>query len=87
MNLNHFTNKIKNYSIVLFYRASAEEAIQKLHGSMIGQQIVRLSWGRSPASKQVNHVVIATDLRSLFVEDKCDLTFFFFFKSCHLSWS
>ncbi|CAL9131365.1 unnamed protein product [Musa textilis] len=33
-------------------RASAEEAIQKLHGSMIGQQVVRLSWGRSPASKQ-----------------------------------
>ncbi|THU71028.1 hypothetical protein C4D60_Mb08t31210 [Musa balbisiana] len=34
------------------FTASAEEAIQKLHGSMIGQQIVRLSWGRSPASKQ-----------------------------------
>ncbi|WOL11677.1 polyadenylate-binding protein RBP47B' [Canna indica] len=33
-------------------RASAEEAIQKLHGSMIGQQVVRLSWGRSPVSKQ-----------------------------------
>ncbi|PKA49846.1 Polyadenylate-binding protein RBP47B' [Apostasia shenzhenica] len=34
-------------------RASAEEAIQRVHGTMIGQQIVRLSWGRSPASKQV----------------------------------
>ncbi|XP_042457372.1 polyadenylate-binding protein RBP47B'-like [Zingiber officinale] len=33
-------------------RAYAEEAIQKLHGTMIGQQIVRLSWGKSPASKQ-----------------------------------
>ncbi|KAM0950359.1 putative RNA recognition motif domain, nucleotide-binding alpha-beta plait domain superfamily [Dioscorea sansibarensis] len=33
-------------------RSSAEEAIQRLHGSMIGQQIVRLSWGRSPTSKQ-----------------------------------
>eukprot|EP00262_Sarcandra_glabra_P005872 TRINITY_DN17796_c0_g1_i1.p1 TRINITY_DN17796_c0_g1~~TRINITY_DN17796_c0_g1_i1.p1 ORF type:complete len:444 (+),score=86.74 TRINITY_DN17796_c0_g1_i1:97-1428(+) len=33
-------------------RASAEEAIQRLHGTMIGQQIVRLSWGRSPANKQ-----------------------------------
>ena len=35
------------------YRASAEEAVQRLHGTMIGQQAVRLSWGRSPASKQV----------------------------------
>ncbi|XP_020100692.1 polyadenylate-binding protein RBP47B' [Ananas comosus] len=33
-------------------RASAEEAVQRLHGTMIGQQIVRLSWGRSPANKQ-----------------------------------
>ncbi|XP_043691134.1 polyadenylate-binding protein RBP47B'-like [Telopea speciosissima] len=33
-------------------RASAEEAIQRLHGTMIGQQIVRLSWGRSPTTKQ-----------------------------------
>ncbi|KAL6867209.1 hypothetical protein ACP4OV_015233 [Aristida adscensionis] len=34
-------------------RVSAEEAVQRLHGTMIGQQAVRLSWGRSPASKQV----------------------------------
>ncbi|CAL4921010.1 unnamed protein product [Urochloa decumbens] len=33
-------------------RASAEEAVQRLHGTIIGQQAVRLSWGRSPASKQ-----------------------------------
>ncbi|XP_077210339.1 polyadenylate-binding protein RBP47B'-like [Tasmannia lanceolata] len=33
-------------------RASAEEAIQRLHGTMIGQQTVRLSWGRSPLAKQ-----------------------------------
>uniref|UniRef100_A0A0E0NQE3 RRM domain-containing protein n=1 Tax=Oryza rufipogon TaxID=4529 RepID=A0A0E0NQE3_ORYRU len=33
-------------------RASAEEAVQRLHGTTIGQQVVRLSWGRSPASKQ-----------------------------------
>lgn len=38
---------------MFFYRSSAEEAIQRLHGSMIGQQIVRLSWGRTPTSKQV----------------------------------
>lgn len=33
-------------------RASAEEAIQKLQGTVIGQQAVRVSWGRSPATKQ-----------------------------------
>ncbi|KAF4379894.1 hypothetical protein F8388_024927 [Cannabis sativa] len=31
---------------------SAEEAIQKMQGKMIGQQIVRVSWGRSPTAKQ-----------------------------------
>lgn len=34
------------------HRASAEDAIQKLHGTIIGQQPVRLSWGRSPVNKQ-----------------------------------
>jgi hypothetical protein len=34
-------------------RADAEEALQGLNGSTIGKQAVRLSWGRSPASKQV----------------------------------
>ncbi|KAK1267758.1 Polyadenylate-binding protein RBP47B' [Acorus gramineus] len=33
-------------------RTSAEEAIQKMHGTLIGQQVVRLSWGRSPTTKQ-----------------------------------
>ncbi|KAJ6801973.1 uncharacterized protein M6B38_192880 [Iris pallida] len=33
-------------------RVSAEEAIKRMHGTMIGQQIVRLSWGRTPASQQ-----------------------------------
>ncbi|XP_025806225.1 polyadenylate-binding protein RBP47-like isoform X1 [Panicum hallii] len=33
-------------------RADAEEALQGLNGSAIGKQAVRLSWGRSPASKQ-----------------------------------
>ncbi|VFQ95533.1 unnamed protein product [Cuscuta campestris] len=33
-------------------RASAEEAIQRMSGTMIGQQIVRVYWGRSPAAKQ-----------------------------------
>ncbi|CAL5433375.1 unnamed protein product [Camellia sinensis] len=33
-------------------RASAEEAIQWMRGTMIGQQAVHLSWGRSPTAKQ-----------------------------------
>ncbi|XP_024521576.1 polyadenylate-binding protein RBP47 [Selaginella moellendorffii] len=33
-------------------RASAEEALKQVHGSVIGQQTVRLSWGRHPANKQ-----------------------------------
>jgi RNA recognition motif-containing protein len=33
-------------------RACAEEALQRVHGTVIGQQTVRLSWGRSPATKQ-----------------------------------
>jgi hypothetical protein len=39
----------KNY----FFRASAEEAIRVLNGSQLGGQSIRLSWGRSPANKQV----------------------------------
>lgn len=33
-------------------RASAEESIQRMQGAVIGQQVVRLSWGRSPTAKQ-----------------------------------
>ncbi|KAJ6971771.1 polyadenylate-binding protein RBP47 [Populus alba] len=33
-------------------RDSAEEALQKLNGTVIGKQTVRLSWGRNPANKQ-----------------------------------
>jgi RNA recognition motif-containing protein len=36
------------------HRASAEEALQRLHGTVIGSQSVRLSWGRSPTSKQTS---------------------------------
>ncbi|KAJ6685919.1 POLYADENYLATE-BINDING PROTEIN RBP47C-RELATED [Salix purpurea] len=34
-------------------RNNAEEALQKLNGTVIGKQSVRLSWGRNPANKQV----------------------------------
>ncbi|TYI28046.1 hypothetical protein ES332_A05G217300v1 [Gossypium tomentosum] len=33
-------------------RNNAEEALQKLNGTMIGKQTVRLSWGRNPTNKQ-----------------------------------
>ncbi|XP_022773627.1 polyadenylate-binding protein RBP47-like [Durio zibethinus] len=33
-------------------RNNAEEALQKLNGTVIGKQTVRLSWGRNPANKQ-----------------------------------
>uniref|UniRef100_A0A0C9S7H3 TSA: Wollemia nobilis Ref_Wollemi_Transcript_13547_2060 transcribed RNA sequence n=1 Tax=Wollemia nobilis TaxID=56998 RepID=A0A0C9S7H3_9CONI len=33
-------------------RACAEEALSMLHGTVLGQQAIRLSWGRSPANKQ-----------------------------------
>ncbi|KAJ8449491.1 hypothetical protein Cgig2_002288 [Carnegiea gigantea] len=39
-------------NIIQEFIASAEEAIQKLQGTVIGQQVVRVSWGRSPAAKQ-----------------------------------
>ncbi|KAK9094656.1 hypothetical protein Scep_026125 [Stephania cephalantha] len=43
----------KGCGFVMFgARASAEEAIQRLQGTLIGQQTIRLSWGRNTASKQ-----------------------------------
>jgi len=36
-------------------RASAELALQMLHGIVLGQRPIRLSWGRRSANKQVQH--------------------------------
>ncbi|KAI3807239.1 hypothetical protein L1987_23164 [Smallanthus sonchifolius] len=36
-------------------RNNAEEALQKLNGTTIGKQTVRLSWGRNPANKQLRN--------------------------------
>ncbi|KAJ8551372.1 hypothetical protein K7X08_000742 [Anisodus acutangulus] len=33
-------------------RSSAEEAIQRMQGAVVGQHVVRVSWGRSPTAKQ-----------------------------------
>ncbi|GAA0156614.1 hypothetical protein LIER_14068 [Lithospermum erythrorhizon] len=35
-------------------RSNAEDAIEKLNGTVIGKQTVRLSWGRTPGNKQWN---------------------------------
>lgn len=34
-------------------RASAEEAIQKMQGKILGQQVIRVSWGRPQTARQV----------------------------------
>lgn len=52
---SHSSLWITAFSVSIFIcRASAEEAIQRMQGAMIGQQVVRLSWGRSPTAKQVS---------------------------------
>ncbi|KAL6965692.1 Polyadenylate-binding protein rbp47b' [Sarracenia purpurea var. burkii] len=38
-------------------RTSAEEVIQRMQGTVIGQKVVRLSWGRNPYAKQVNCLI------------------------------
>ncbi|XP_050285450.1 uncharacterized protein LOC126725014 isoform X2 [Quercus robur] len=42
----------KNTDLLPKTRNNAEEALQKLNGTVIGKQTVRLSWGRNPANKQ-----------------------------------
>lgn len=38
--------------VQFMHRSCAEEALQRIHGTVIGQQAVRLSWGRSPVKSQ-----------------------------------
>ncbi|RZC62914.1 hypothetical protein C5167_024676 [Papaver somniferum] len=38
--------------ILLTQQINAEEALERLNGTVIGKQTVRLSWGRNPANKQ-----------------------------------
>ncbi|GMH13007.1 hypothetical protein Nepgr_014848 [Nepenthes gracilis] len=55
----------KGYGLVQFTaRTSAEEAIQKMQGAMIGEQVVRISWGRSPTAEQ--------DLSGTWVQQQVD---------------
>ena len=46
-------------------RASAEEALQRLHQTVIGTQAVRLSWGRSPGNKQTTDVSVVVGVRDV----------------------
>jgi hypothetical protein len=48
------TNHFKQF----ICRNNAEEALQKLNGTTIGKQTVRLSWGRNPANKQVLYHIL-----------------------------
>ncbi|KAL8154006.1 hypothetical protein V2J09_011766 [Rumex salicifolius] len=46
----------KNCGFVQFAnRSDAEEALDKLNGTTIGKQTVRLSWGRNPSNKQMRN--------------------------------
>ncbi|KAL8141142.1 hypothetical protein V2J09_007163 [Rumex salicifolius] len=46
----------KNCGFVQFAnRGDAEDALQKLNGTVIGKQTVRLSWGRNPSNKQMRN--------------------------------
>jgi len=49
-------------------RNNAEEALQKLNGTTIGKQMVRLSWGRNPANKQVTSVICILNYDYLMLE-------------------
>ncbi|XAR60384.1 hypothetical protein NMG60_11033734 [Bertholletia excelsa] len=43
----------KGFGFVQFAsRSSAEEAIQRMQGTVVGQQAVHVSWGRNPTAKQ-----------------------------------
>nr|GMC47463.1 polyadenylate-binding protein RBP45 [Ipomoea batatas] len=43
-------------------RASAEQALSSLQGTQLGEQNIRLSWGRSPSNKQVNSCHVFSEL-------------------------
>lgn len=49
-------------------RASAEEAIQKMQGKMIGQQVIRVSWGRTLTARQV---ILPLEMAHLFTKCLC----------------
>jgi len=50
------------HSPISDHRKNAEDALQSLNGTTIGKQTVRLSWGRTPANKQVRFFKHKIDL-------------------------
>lgn len=58
--------------LCVLHRASAEQALSSLQGTQLGEQNIRLSWGRSPSNKQVNSCHVFSEL-FLF----CFVSFFF----------
>lgn len=40
---------------LVFPRPDAEQAINNLHGVLIGTCAIRCTWGRNPSAKQVGH--------------------------------
>lgn len=74
-----------SYLHLMFHRSAAEEAIQKLNGTVIGTQTVRLSWGRNPPNKQVYTkkaffpYILSSSCQHLFCGDSL-----FYVKSSHM---
>ncbi|GJX27721.1 26S proteasome non-ATPase regulatory subunit 1 homolog A-like protein [Tanacetum coccineum] len=48
-----FLCKFDHVCFVLYYISSAEEAIQNMHGTVIGKQTVHISWGKTLANRQM----------------------------------
>ncbi|GKA91852.1 polyadenylate-binding protein RBP47-like protein [Tanacetum coccineum] len=49
-----FLCKFDHVCFVLYYISSAEEAIQNMHGTVIGKQTVHISWGKTLANRQIS---------------------------------
>ncbi|GJX94932.1 26S proteasome non-ATPase regulatory subunit 1 homolog A [Tanacetum coccineum] len=53
-----FLCKFDPVCFVLYYISSAEEAIQNMHGTLIGKQAVRISWGKTLANRQLRRTLM-----------------------------
>ncbi|GKC67551.1 retrovirus-related pol polyprotein from transposon TNT 1-94, partial [Tanacetum coccineum] len=88
-----FLCKFDHVCFVLYYISSAEEAIQNMHGTVIGKQTVRISWGKTLANRQLRRTLMwnidPTRLRhdktpyELLHDKPPDLSFFHVFGSLY----
>ncbi|GJV78067.1 26S proteasome non-ATPase regulatory subunit 1 homolog A [Tanacetum coccineum] len=53
-----FLCKFEPVCFVLYYISSAHEAIQNMHGTVIGKQTVRISWGKTLANRQLRRTLM-----------------------------